>query len=439
MQHRKLIGRIKRKEAVVGIIGMGYVGLPLAREFLTAGFPVRGFDIDPKKVNMLNRGASYIKHIPSDFIRKHVKEGTFSSTVDFGGLASVDAIILCVPTPLGKHREPDLSYVINTTVKIKEHLRKGQIVVLESTTYPGTTDEEMLPILLETGLKVGRDFFLGYSPEREDPGNVDFTARTIPKVVSGITENCLRVVDELYSRVVVGTVPVSSTKVAEGSKLLENIYRAVNIALVNEMKLIFDRMGVDIWEIISAASTKPFGFQPFYPGPGLGGHCIPIDPFYLTWKAKEFGMNTKFIELSGEINTNMPFFVVNKTARALNSRGKSLRGAKILLLGMAYKPDVDDLRESPTLHIMRLLEEEGTSVDYNDPHIPRLYQMRKFSYDKTSVPLTAANLKKYDAVIISTAHSAYDYEKIKRHAKLIIDTRNATGVTGTVAGKIWKA
>jgi UDP-N-acetyl-D-glucosamine dehydrogenase len=439
MPHRKLIGKIKRKDAVIGIIGMGYVGLPLAREFLLAGFPVMGFDIDPEKVNMLKRGVSYIKHIPSEFIKKYGKKGSFEATADFSHLASVDAIILCVPTPLGKHREPDLSYVVDTTVKIREHLKKGQVVVLESTTYPGTTDEEMLPLLLESGLSVGSDFFLGYSTEREDQGSQEYTARTIPKVVSGVTEHCLKVIDELYRKVVVSTVPVSSTKVAEGSKLLENIYRAVNIALVNEMKVIFDRMGVDIWEIISAASTKPFGFQPFYPGPGLGGHCIPIDPFYLTWKAKEFGVNTKFIELSGEINTNMPFFVVHKTARALNTKGKSLKDAKILLLGMAYKPDIDDLRESPTLHIMKLLEEEGAVVDYNDPYIPKLYRMRKFSYDKKSVPVTAANLKRYDAIIISTAHSAYDYGKVKRHAKLIIDTRNATGATGTVQGKVWKA
>ncbi len=439
MPHRKLVGKIKRKEAVVGIIGMGYVGLPLAREFLLADYRVTGFDIDPEKVSRLNRGVSYIKHIPSTFIKKYGKKGMFEATDDFSRLASVDAIILCVPTPLGRHREPDLSYVIDTTLKIREHLRKGHVVILESTTYPGTTDEEMLPLLLEAGLTVGRDFFLGYSPEREDPGNREYTARTIPKVVAGITERCLTVVDHLYRQVVVSTVPVSSTRVAEGSKLLENIYRAVNIALVNEMKVIFDRMGVDIWEVIGAASTKPFGFQPFYPGPGLGGHCIPIDPFYLTWKAKEYGINTKFIELSGEINTNMPFFVVQKTARALNAKGKSLKGSRILLLGMAYKPDIDDLRESPTLHIMKLLEEEGAVVDYNDPYIPRLYRMRKFSYDKESVPVTAANIKKYDAVIISTAHSAYDYEAVKRHAKLIIDTRNATGVTGTVAGKVWKA
>lgn len=439
MSHRNLLKRIGGKEAVIGIIGMGYVGLPLAREFLTAGFPVTGFDIDPEKIKKLNRGRSYIKHIPSDFIKKYLKKGKFEAATGFSRLSSVDVIILCVPTPLGKHREPNLSYVIDTTFKIREHLRKGQVVILESTTYPGTTEGEMLPILLETGLSVGRDFFLGYSPEREDPGSQEYTARTIPKVVSGITGACLKVVDELYRQVVVSTVPVSSTKVAEGSKLLENIYRAVNIALVNEMKVIFDRMGVDIWEIISAASTKPFGFHPFYPGPGLGGHCIPIDPFYLTWKAKEFGISTKFIELAGEINTNMPYFVINKTIQAMNSRGKSLKGSRILLLGMAYKPDIDDPRESPTLHIMKLLEEEGASVDYNDPHIPRLSRMRKFSYDKKSVPITAANLKKYDAVIITTAHSTYDYAKIRRNAKIIIDTRNALGTSGTVAGKIWKA
>jgi UDP-N-acetyl-D-glucosamine dehydrogenase len=439
MVYKKVSRRIKNRKAIVGIIGMGYVGLPLAREFLDKGFAVHGFDTDPEKIKKLNRGTSYIKHIPSSFIKKYRKAGKFEAHDDFASLIHVDAILICVPTPLGKHRDPDLSYVRATGEEISHYLREGQVIILESTTYPGTTEEVLLPILERSGLKVGKGFFLGFSPEREDPGNPEFTARTIPKVVSGVTPKCLSLVDALYKKVVVKTVPVSSPKVAESSKLLENIYRAVNIALVNEMKVILDRMGIDVWEVISAAETKPFGFHPFYPGPGLGGHCIPVDPFYLSWRAKEFEINTKFIELAGEINTNMPYFVLEKAMKALNQNGKSIKGAKVLLLGMSYKPDVDDLRESPTLHIMELLEREGAAVDYNDPHIPKLYKMRKFSYEKESVPLTPKNMKGYDLLIITTAHSSYDYIKIKRHGKLIIDTRNALKTSQMVEGKIWKA
>ncbi len=433
------IEKIKNREAKIGIIGLGYVGLPLAREFLNENFSVLGFDIDSKKVEKINKGESYIKHIPSDFIKKYVNEGKLEATTDFSRLKEVDAILICVPTPLGEHMEPDLSYVLSTTETISKYLRKGHIVVLESTTYPGTTEEEMLPILEKSGLKAGEDFCLGYSPEREDPGNKKYTTRTIPKVVSGINEKCLEVIKTLYDQIVERTVPVSSPKVAESTKLLENIYRAVNIALVNELKMIFDRMGIDVWEVIEAAKTKPFGFQAFYPGPGLGGHCIPIDPFYLTWKSREYDLPTKFIELAGEINTFMPYFVLDKTIRALNQNGKSIRGAKILVLGVAYKPDVDDMRESPSLKVIDLLQKEGAHVDYNDPYIPEIPETRKYKFEMKSVPLTPENLSSYDAVIITTDHSVYDYEMIEKHAKLIIDTRNALKKKGVTNGNIVKA
>ena len=359
-------------------------------------------------------------------------------TNDYDRLKGADALIICVPTPLGKHREPDLSYVLNTTTEIAKRLRKGQVVVLESTTYPGTTDEEMLPILEESGLKVGEDFFLGYSPEREDPGNKNFSTGTIPKVVSGITENCLQVVKSLYDQVVVQTVPVSSTRVAEATKILESTYRAVNIALVNELKMVFERMGIDIWEVIEAAKTKPFGFQAFYPGPGLGGHCIPIDPFYLTWKAKEYDIHTRFIELAGQINTNMPYYMVEKTIRALNERGVPIKGAKILIVGVAYKPDVDDDRESPAFVVMDLLEEAGAIVDYHDPHIPKLRPGRRCKVEKGSVPLDGS-IVHYDCLVILTDHSNVDYDLIRRKAKLIIDTRNALELNGLVNGNFIKA
>ncbi len=434
-----IIDKINRREAVIGIVGLGYVGLPLAREFLNEGFSVVGFDIDETKVDKINSGKSYIKHIPSDFIEKYVSQNKLEATTDFSRLKEVDGILICVPTPLGEHLEPDLSYVLKTTETISKYLRKGHIVVLESTTYPGTTEEEMLPILEKSGLKAGEDFCLGYSPEREDPGNKEYTTRTIPKVVSGVNEKCLEIIKTLYDQIVVRTVPVSSPRVAESTKLLENIYRAINIALVNELKMIFDRMGIDVWEVIEAAKTKPFGFHAFYPGPGLGGHCIPIDPFYLTWKSKEYDLPTRFIELAGEINTFMPYFVIEKTIRALNNAGKSIKGAKILVLGIAYKPDVDDMRESPSLKVIDLLQREGAVVDYNDPYIPKIPETRKYKFDMESVPLTPENIASYDAVLITTDHSVYDYEMIEKHAKLIIDTRNALKKKGINNGKIVKA
>jgi len=420
-----LKGKIAAREAVVGIIGLGYVGLPLAREFLNKGFRVLGFDTDAEKVSKINEGETYIKHIPGKFIKRSVLNGQLAATADFSRLKEADIILICVPTPLGRHHEPDLSYILNTTEAIAATLREGQLVVLESTTYPGTTEEEILPILAKTGLKVGQDFYLGYSPEREDPGDTHFSTGKIPKVVSGLTEQCLELTRTLYDQIITKTVSVSSPRVAEAAKLLENIYRAVNIALVNELKVVFDRMGIDVWEVIEAAKTKPFGFQAFYPGPGLGGHCIPIDPFYLTWKAKESEVHTRFIELAGEMNIYMPYYVVQKTIRALSDDHKSVKGAKVLLLGMAYKPDVDDLRESPALKIMGLLMDEGAQVDYNDPYIPELPATRRYKFSKRSVEITPKNLISYDAVIITTNHACYDYDLILEKANIIIDTRNA--------------
>jgi UDP-N-acetyl-D-glucosamine dehydrogenase len=426
LEAKKLHAKILNQKARIGVIGLGYVGVPLVKTFLQRGFAVTGFDIDRKKVDMLNRGKSYIRHISTAELKKFLAAKKFSATADFKLLRGVDAIIICVPTPLDGHGGPDLSYVLNTTITVSEHLRRGQIVVLESTTYPGTTDDEMRPILEAGGLKAGRDFFLAFSPEREDPGNKNFSTSTTPKVVGGLTPDCRKVAKALYDQVVVRTVPVSSTKVAESTKLLENIFRSVNIALVNELKMIFERMGIDVWEVIRAASTKPFGFMPFYPGPGLGGHCIPIDPFYLTWKAKEVDYQTKFIELAGEINTFMPYYVVEKTIAALNDRGRSVRGAKILVLGVAYKKDIDDPRESPSLKIVSLFQGKGAKVSYNDPFIPRVKGHREYpDMDIRSVPLTAARLKSSDAVIIATDHSSYDYDWIVRRAPLVVDTRNA--------------
>ncbi|GJQ48140.1 MAG: nucleotide sugar dehydrogenase [Candidatus Kuenenia stuttgartiensis] len=418
----ELIEKIKSKKSHIGIIGLGYVGLPLVIEFCKAGFQVTGFDIDQEKVTLLSQGKSYIKHIDSSRITD--AGSRFTPTTDFSMLSAMDCIIICVPTPLNKYREPDMSYVFNTTKTIARNLRKGQLIVLESTTYPGTTDEDMRPMLEESGLKAGEDFYLAFSPEREDPNNKGFSTRTIPKVVGGYTNNCLTVAQALYDSVVVKTVPVSSTRVAEATKLLENIYRSVNIAMVNELKMLFDRMGIDVWEVIEAAKTKPFGFQAFYPGPGLGGHCIPIDPFYLTWKAREYEFSTRFIELAGEINTNMPYYVVQKTVEALNEKGKSIKGAKILILGLSYKKDIDDTRESPSLKIMELLGEKDAHVDYNDPYIPVLPKMRKYSFNNSSVPLHAETLAKYDAVVIATEHADYDPDFILKNSKLIVDTRN---------------
>ncbi|MCB9211390.1 MAG: nucleotide sugar dehydrogenase [Ignavibacteriales bacterium] len=440
--------KIKNKSAKVGIIGLGYVGLPLGLEFALKGFNVLGFDVDQRKIPLLKKGKSYIKHISEKKIKQAVDSGKFDAVSDFGRLPEVDAIIICVPTPLNEHREPDMSYVVNTAETISKYLRKGQLVTLESTTYPGTTEEilqplfENAPISQGVGKKkfvVGKDFYLAFSPEREDPNNPDFNTSTIPKVIGGVTPKCIKISTELYNNVIVKTVPVSSPKVAEATKLVENIYRSVNIALVNELKMVFERMDIDVWEVISAASTKPFGYNPFYPGPGLGGHCIPIDPFYLTWKAREYEVNTRFIELAGEINTYMPYYVVENAARFLNEEKKALNGAKVLILGAAYKKDIDDMRESPSLRLIELFERKGAHVDFNDPYVPKLYKMRKYNYTMKSVPVTAVNLKKYDIIVLSTDHSDYDYKFIAENSNLILDTRNAFEKHGVTAKNIKKS
>ncbi len=433
-----LIQKIQAKNAAVGIIGLGYVGLPLVAEFCKAGFQVTGFDVDPKKVDALSKGKSYIKHIPAEKISSF--SAMFKPTTDFSKLAEMDCIVICVPTPLSKYREPDLSYVLNTTKTIARYLRKGQLIVLESTTYPGTTDEDMRAILEQAGLKAGKDFYLAYSPEREDPNNRDFSTSTIPKVVGGYSEECLAVAKMLYEQVIVKVIPVSSTRAAEATKLLENIYRAVNIALVNEMKMLFDRMDIDIWEVIEAAKTKPFGFQAFYPGPGLGGHCIPIDPFYLTWKAREYEFSTRFIELAGEINISMPYYVISRIIDVLNGSGRAMKGAKVLLLGMAYKKDIDDQRESPSLRIVELLRDHGAKVSYNDPHVPVCGGHRHYpNVSMRSVKLTPAVLAAADIVVLLTDHSAYDYAFIAKHARQIVDTRNAFAKNGVKSKKVAKA
>ena len=418
-----MLDKIQSKNANIGVIGLGYVGLPLVLAFCKAGLPVTGFDVDKEKIDLLQQGKSYIKHI--DVSPLFQNKASFTPTTDFSQLSAMDCIVICVPTPLNKYREPDMSYVFNTTETVARYLRPGQLIILESTTYPGTTDEDMRPILEKSGLIAGQDFHLAFSPEREDPNNTDFPSANIPKVVGGYSPRCLALAKALYDTIVVKTVPVSSTKVAEAAKLLENIYRAVNIAMVNELKILFDKMGIDIWEVIEAAKTKPFGFQPFYPGPGLGGHCIPVDPFYLTWKAREYDFATRFIELAGEINTHMPYYVVQKTVEALNDRGRSIKGARILILGLAYKKDLDDVRESPSLKLIELLGACGAQIDYNDPHIPAMKKMRKYNFPMQSVPLTEENLKQYDCLVLATDHSAYDYDFIARHAALVVDTRNA--------------
>lgn len=418
--------KIKKREIKLGVIGLGYVGLPLVKIFLRKGFIVVGFDIDERKVALLNQGKSYILHVRGEELKPYLDQGKFRATQDFSELTGVDAILICVPTPLDAHRNPDLTFIIKTTETIAQYLRPGQLVVLESTTYPGTTDEVMLPILEQGGLRAGQDFFLAYSPERENPGDKNFSTEKIPKVIGGITRNCLEVAKALYDEVVVRTVPVSSTRVAEATKLLENIFRSVNIAMVNEMKMIFNRLGIDIWEVIEAASTKPFGFMPFYPGPGYGGHCIPVDPFYLTWKAKEVDYPTKFIELAGEINTQMPYYVVDRTIEALNARGKAITKAKILVLGIAYKKDIDDQRESPALKIISLFKKKGARVSYHDPYVPHSFGHREYpDLDMKSVPLTTRLLKQADAVVIATDHSLFDYDWIAKNSRLVIDTRNA--------------
>jgi len=423
--------KIASKKVVVGVLGLGYVGLPLAREFALSGVKVLGFDIDDKKVKVLNSGRSIIKNVPNEVVRKMVKSGKFTATSDMSQIRKADAVLICVPTPLTENREPDMQYVEGSCRTIAKYLRKGHLISLESTTYPGTTRELMKPILEETGLKAGKDFYLAFSPEREDPGNKQYSTRTIPKVVGGLTPKCRQLAYQVYSLAIQKMVPVSSVEAAEATKILENVYRCINIAMVNELKMVFDRMGIDIWEVIRAASTKPFGYHPFYPGPGLGGHCIPIDPFYLTWKARQYGMATRFIELAGEINTGMPHYVINKVMEALNERKKSLKGSKVLVLGLAYKPDIDDVRESPSLELIELLKERGAKVDYNDPYVPRTHKMREYDLKMTSRPLSAAMLRGYDCVLISTNHSTYDYKWIVRHSKLVVDTRNATaGVKG---------
>jgi len=425
--YKALLNKIEDKTAVVGVIGLGYVGLPLVLEFNASGFSIVGFDLDEKKCKALAKSQTYIKHISNDRLRELNKSKRFKATTDFKMMKKCDVLIICVPTPLNINREPDLTYVENTIVEIRKTLRKGQLISLESTTYPGTTDELILPILEKNNdLKVGKDFFLAYSPEREDPGNPDFNTRTIPKVIGGISKTCGDLAEKLYGYVVDHVVRVSGSREAEMTKLLENIFRSVNIAMVNELKIVSQKMGIDLWQVIDAAATKPFGFMPFYPGPGIGGHCIPIDPFYLTWKAREYNISTRFIELAGEINSGMPDYVIGKTAEALNEKGKALKNSKIMVLGAAYKMDVDDMRESPTLILMELLREAGAKVEYNDPHIPKLPPTRKHKFNMKSKPLTEKNLARLDAVIISTAHSTYDYDFIVKHAPLIVDARNAT-------------
>lgn len=409
----------------IGVIGLGYVGIPLIREFVSSGFPVIGFDIDKQKVRKLNNGQSYLRHIASDIVNSWVESGRFHATTDFSQLKEVDAILICVPTPLNEYREPDLSYVINTTKVIAANLRKDHLVSLESTTYPGTTVEVMLPILEKSGLKAGRDFYLAYSPEREDPGNSEYTTAKIPKVVGGYTERCLERAVSIYSRIV-EVIPVSSTRAAEAVKILENTYRAINIAMVNELKMLFDRMDIDIWEVIEAAKTKPFGFQAFYPGPGLGGHCIPIDPFYLTWKAKEFDFNTRFIELAGEINTHQPYYVVQKVTEVLNRHEKSLKGSRVLLIGIAYKKDISDMRESPALKIFELLQEKGAVVEYYDPYVAETGPHRKYPGIKLkSIKYSAGKIREYDLVLLLTDHTDLPYDEILENANIVVDTRNA--------------
>ena len=422
MAKKILLDKIASKKAVVGIVGLGYVGLPLMLRFAEVGYRVLGFDIDQGKVNALNAGASYIEHIPADKIASARSQG-FEATTDFSRAGEADTLILCVPTPLNKYREPDISFIIDTIEALKPYLREGHLVSLESTTYPGTTDEELLPRIESRGLKVGEQAFLVFSPEREDPGNPDFTTRTIPKVCGGATAACQEVGLALYGAVIDKVVPVSSTRAAEMTKLLENIHRAINIGLVNEMKVVADRMDIDIHEVIRAAATKPFGFVPYYPGPGLGGHCIPIDPFYLTWKAREYGVHTRFIELAGEVNSAMPDYVVAKVASALNQRKKAINGSRILVLGIAYKKNVDDMRESPSVFLMEKLRDLGAEIAYSDPHVPVFPKMREHHFDLASVPLTPASIAGFDCVLLATDHDKFDYPMIKASAKLIVDSR----------------
>jgi len=440
-----LMKRIQSRDAVVGIIGMGYVGLPLAQTFCGAGYRVVGFDIDAAKVKALTAGKSYIKHIPASAIAGMRRGRRFQATTDYSRLRGVDAVIICVPTPLTKEREPDMSFIVGTAEAVVPHLKRHHLVILESTTYPGTTREVLIPILARSGLVAGKDYYVAFSPEREDPGNPQFTTARIPKVVGGLGKADLRLAAALYGACVQRVVPVSSCEVAEATKVTENIYRCVNIALVNELKVIYERMGIDVWEVLEAAHTKPFGFGKkdtktfFTPGPGLGGHCIPIDPFYLTWKAREYGCATRFIELAGEINTGMPDYVIHRLLLALNDRGRALRGARVCVVGLAYKPDVDDMRESPSIVLIEKLKALGAKVAYNDPYIPRAPRQREHNLGMTSRRLTPAFLAAQDAVIISTNHACYDYGFIVRHSRLVVDSRNACAAVRAGRRKIVKA
>jgi UDP-N-acetyl-D-glucosamine dehydrogenase len=438
LNHMNLLEKIKNKEAKIGIIGLGYVGLPLLIRFCEVGFNVIGFDIDCKKVKFLNNGRSYIKYVPSEKVKDAISKGLLTATTDYSKLKEVDCIIICVPTPLKKNREPDLSYIENTSNHIATCLRKNQAISLESTTYPGTTREILLPKFEKKGLKVGRDFYLIYSPEREDPGNPVYNTKNIPKVVGGITNKCTKLGQALYSHIIDKIVTVSSVEIAEFTKLLENIFRAVNIALVNELKVLSHKMGIDIWEVIDASSTKPFGFMPFYPGPGLGGHCIPIDPYYLSWKAKEYDFETRFIELAGEINTNMPDYVISKICDGLNKHRKCLNGSRILVLGVAYKKDTDDIRESPGIKIINILKNNNALVEYHDPYVKSFSGLRHYpNLTMRSISLNEKNIKNYDCVVIITDHSSLDYKWIVENSTLVIDTRNAT--KGIKSNKIIKA
>jgi UDP-N-acetyl-D-glucosamine dehydrogenase len=437
-----LLSAFESRRAMVGIIGLGYVGMPLALTAAKVGFRVLGFDINEPRVAQLNRGESFISYIPAQLLSDVIVDRRFEATADFSRLDEPDALLICVPTPLTRHREPDLSYVANTAQAIAARLRKGQLIVLESTTYPGTTEEVVRPILEAAGLKSGRDFYLAYSPEREDPGNPNFQTARIPKVVGADSQDALALAQALYGQFVIQTVPVSSAATAEAVKLTENIFRAVNIALVNELKVVFGAMDVDIWEVIEAAKTKPFGYMPFYPGPGLGGHCVPIDPFYLTWKAREYDITTRFIELAGEVNTRMPFYVVNRLAEALDRRlGKAVGGARILIVGLAFKKNVEDTRESPSLKLMELLETRGARVDFHDPFVPTIPATREHAAlaGRSSVALDPQRVAGYDAVLIATDHDAIDYRGLVRHARLVVDTRNACGRAGILDDKVVKA
>ena len=421
--HAELLEALRQRQALIGVVGLGYVGLPLCLTYAEKGYRVLGLDIDQSKVSAITNGESYIQHIEASRIQQAGAQGCLEATTDFARAAEADALILCVPTPLNQYREPDLSFIRDTMAALLPHLRPGQVLSLESTTYPGTTEEELRPLVESRGLVIGDDFFLVYSPEREDPGNANFNTATIPKVMGGSTPACRDVGVALYEQAISEVVPVSSTQAAEMTKLLENIHRAVNIGLMNELKPLADRMGIDLYEVIRAAATKPFGFVPYYPGPGLGGHCIPIDPFYLTWKAREYGMHTRFIELAGEINTAMPAYVIQKTADALNDVGKPLKGSKVLVLGIAYKKNVDDMRESPSVEIMELLEAKGVDVHYSDPFFKKFPKMRKHYFDLDSCHLSADNVSKFDAVILATDHDDFDYSLIEKSSTLLIDTR----------------